>query len=44
MKKHVDANCVMLVKTCEEEVNSSLKVVLERQTTKNDLMCLALKY
>jgi hypothetical protein len=40
----VDEDCVMLAKTCEEEVNSPLKVVLEIQTTKNDLMCLALKY
>ncbi len=44
MKKHMDAVCVVLAKTCEEEVNSPLKVVLKSQITKNDIMCLALKY
>jgi hypothetical protein len=34
LKKHVDANCAILVKRFEEEVNSPLRNVFERQPTK----------
>jgi hypothetical protein len=40
----VDAIHDMLAKTFEDKVNFLLRVVLERQPAKKDLMCLVLKY
>ncbi len=40
----MDANDDVLAKKFEEKLNFLLRVVLERQLAKKDLMCLALKY
>jgi hypothetical protein len=40
----VDANHDVLAKTFEDKVNFLLKVVLERQPEKKDLLCLGVKY
>jgi hypothetical protein len=44
LKKHLDANHAMLAKTFEEEINSPLKYVLEKQPAKKGPMHLALKH
>jgi hypothetical protein len=40
----VDANHDVLAITFEDKVNFLLRVVLEKQPPKKDLMCLALNY
>jgi hypothetical protein len=35
LKKHVNANCVVIAKNMEEEVNKHVKGVLEKQPSKN---------
>jgi hypothetical protein len=44
LKKHVDANHVILAKRFEKEVNFPLRNILEKQPTKRSQMCLTLKY
>jgi hypothetical protein len=43
LKKHVDEDHALLVKTFEE-MNCLLTVVLKKNAKKTDLMCIVLKY
>jgi precorrin-6B methylase 2 len=43
LKKHVNANQVVIAKNVEEEVNNHVKGVLEKQQTEK-LICLIVQY